>query len=62
MIVIAYYAPNPPTPTPRAWRQSAATFSQYRERLVEEKHALTGEILSHLGLQWVAPSHGASPR
>ncbi|CAM9939041.1 unnamed protein product, partial [Ectocarpus sp. 12 AP-2014] len=41
--------------------KSAATFSQYRKRLVEEKHALTGEVLSYLGLHWVAPSHGASP-
>eukprot|EP00752_Nemacystus_decipiens_P007209 g6452.t1 len=36
--------------------QTASTFSQYRERLLEEKHALTVDVLRRLGLQWVGPS------
>lgn len=29
-------------------------------QLQDKKHALTGEVLKYLGLQWVAPS--ATPR
>ena len=40
--------------------QVEGDFSQYMGQLQDKKHALTGEVLKYLGLQWVAPS--ATPR
>ena len=38
------------------YEQVEGDFSQYMGQLQDKKHALTGEVLKYLGLQWVAPS------